>query len=316
MATLSAIAVTHDGALPRPIGLRRAVVGRHALLGDRTTLRDNVRALLSHRAWQRPACVVPVGRASASDLALGVSRRLLERLPGLDRERVGAVIYCHEAPDEQVSESTAGRLQYELGLRSANPFAISQAHRAGLWIALDLALGLVDGPEDAEHVLLVASDKLVFADPGANARRLLRADVAAAGLVSRHAIDGWRVEQVQVRQFATPHDALSRWPRRSVAEFAAFGGHLLRQALHGLGLKPARLHEVLGSAPGGAFACAVHRAAGLAATAGHPPRRHGSSADLLLALAEVQRSVPAGAPVLAWSAGHNGEFACCVLTRC
>lgn len=313
MTTLSALA-THDGANARAMGLRRAVIARHAVLGDCTTLRDNARAVLSRSWWRRPGCVVPLGdrrhrHPSAADLAVGVARRLLESRPDVAAGRVGAVIYCHEAPDERMSESTVGRLQHELSLHAANPLAISQSHNTAAWLGLELALGLIDGPERVQHVLLVASDKLLFCGLAADARHLVFGDVAAAALLSRGDAAGWAVEQLVVRQFATPHDALSRWPAADVAEFAAFGAALVQQVLRDAGSHP---DAVIAVTADQALAQGLHRACGL------PPaalRRHASSADLLLALAAIEPSSPAGSHVLAWGAGNNGEFACCMLRR-
>jgi len=227
------------------------------------------------------------------------------------------VIYCHDTPDEKMPESTAGRLQHELGLRSANPFAVSQAHHTALWIALDMALGLVDGPEQARHVLLVASDKLVFGGPRADARRLVFGDVAAAALVSRAEDQGWSVEQVVLRHFTTPCDALAAWPAETISQFADYGASVLRQSIAEARLVATDIHTVLSTTPDTAFAARVHLGAGFTVPpAGAMPRAaQAGSADLLLALARAEASVPAGARVMAWSAGNNGEFACCVLKR-
>lgn len=329
MASISAIAV-HDSLLAaaagaaarRPMGLQRAVITRRVLLGDCTTLRDNARAMFSRRYWQRPACVVPLGAArrrgpSAADLAVDVSRRLLGGMTTAVHGGVGAVIYCHDAPDEKMSESTVGRLQHELGLRSANPFAVSQAHHTALWIALDMALGLVDGPEQARHVLLVASDKLVFGGPGADARRLVFGDVAAAALVSRGEDQGWAVEQVLLRHFSTPCDALAVWPTEEIERFAAYGAGVMRQALGDARLRAADVHAVLTTTPDTAFATRVQLGAGFpVSTDGAASRQpQAGSADLLSALSAVEASVPKGGRVMAWSAGNNGEFACCVLKK-
>lgn len=321
MAIISRIA-THDAQSYGGMGLRRALIAGHAVLGDCVTVRDHARALLSPRQWRRPGCVVPLGRhrrgASAADLALSVSHRLMAHRP-VPPGSVGAVIYCHEAPDARLSESTAGRLQHELDLHAANPFAISQAHATSLYIALDLALGLVHGPEAAEHVLLVASDKLLFGGPASDAHQLMFGDVAAAALMSRGQAPGWRLEHVVVRQFATPADALTPWPRTSLAGFASFGADAVREALRDAGLGLAPLHAVISTTPDPEFVTALHRVAGLPdRQIGRGPvarRCHAASADLLLALEAIQPQVPVSGHVLAWSAGNNGEFACCVLTR-
>lgn len=323
MVTLSAIS-THVGSSYRLMGRHRAVIARHALLGDCTTFRENARSLLSPSYWRRPGCLVPISLqrrrdSSAADLAVDVSRRLMESRPSLDTDTVSALIYCHEAPDERVSESTAGRLQFELNLRRANPFAISQAHNTSLLIALDLSLGLVEGPEAAEHVLLVASDKLLFGGPSDHGRRLMFGDVAAAALVSRTAAEGWSVEHVALRQFPTPCDAMSTWPRACVSEYGAFGAQVIRAALRETALSPDSLHAVITTTPDARFAAELHRAAGLPEqlAQGHSStrRQRSSSADLLFALSEAEPLTPSDSRVLAWACGNNGEFACCVLKR-
>lgn len=320
MAALSTI-VVHDAPARRRVAVQRAVVERRALLGDCANIRDHARALVSRRYWRRPACVVPTGLrrghgASAADLAVAVSRRLLEDMDALvDRDHIGALIYCHDAPDERISESTAGRLQYELGLAAANPFAISQAHGVALWVALDLALGLVDGPENAGAVLLVASDKLVFGGPASDARRLVFGDTAAAALVGDDALGGWAVERLVVRQRATSCDALAPWPAHEIAAFAAFGADVVEAVLSDSGVRAAALHAVLATSTETRLVDALHGRAGLRPAAAAGRRGEASSSDPLIALAMIEPAAMRGALVLAWSAGNNGEFACCVLRR-
>lgn len=324
MASISAIATRGAASPVQPVGLRRAVVARRAVMGDRTTFGENARAVLSARYWRRPGCIVPVaarGRRvpSAADLAVLVSRQLLATMPAIEPSTdVGAVIYCHEAPDLRVSESTVGRLQFDLELRAANPFAISQAHHAALWIALDLAAGLVDGPEAARHVLLVASDKLAFGGPAAQRRALLFSDSAAAALVSQGDRGAWGIEQVCVRHFATPCDAHAAWPAEESEAFADFGAGVVRDMLRDGGLTASALQQVITPLPDPAFARRLHLAAGLPpgdTAAARPARPAAAMADLLALLAAAESGTPPGGRVLAWSAGNNGEFACCVLKR-
>ncbi|MET0383290.1 MAG: hypothetical protein ABW032_07705 [Burkholderiaceae bacterium] len=318
MASICAIA-THAPAARRRAAVRLAVVARRAVLGDCANVRDHARAVFSRRYWRRPACVVPMGLrsgrgASAADLAVTVARRLLDANGHrLRRDAVAALIYCHDAPDERISESTAGRLQYELGLTAANPFAVSQAHGVAVWIALDLALGLVEGPEAADAVLVVASDKLVFGGPQADMRRLVFGDTAAAALVRGGEAGSWSIDHLSVRQFATACDALAPWPSAEVDAFAAFGAGVIGATLEEAGIDAEGLETVLATTPDARLADGVHAASGLPAAA--DARTEGSSSDPLFALAAIEASTPAGARVLAWSAGNNGEFACCVLKR-
>ena len=315
MATLTAIA-THDALTYRRMGIRRAVLSRHANLGDCWTSRDVLQRLLSGRFARRSSSAYPIGRGpSAAQLAVAVSRRVLQDLPGLTADEVGSVIYCHTAIDQTLSDSTAGRLQFDLGLPRANPFSISQSHNAGLLVGLDIALGLVDGPEANANVLLVASDKLLYGGPSDDSRALMFGDVAAAAMVSREARPGWQVDDVRVRQFDTPCSAYAAWPAGDVKAFAEFGAEVVGAALRDTGLAPLDLAAVVTTTPDAALVAALHRAARLGRPRAPAREARASSPDLLIALASLQASVARNAPVLAWSAGNNGEFACGVLTK-
>ena len=303
MVTLSSITTLH-GSGGRPMGLRRAVVSRQAILGDCANLREHASAVLSRHRPARQACVVPLGRRargtpSAADLAAAAVRRLLTQQPGLRADEVAALIYCHEAPDERLSESTVGRLQHEFELRAAHPFAISQAHNTALWVALDLALGLVEGPEQAQQVMLVASDKLVFDGPAADARRLVFDDVAAAALVgvdrARDAGSGhaaWAVEQVLLRQFDTPCDAHRPWPAADVAAFAAFGATVLRQAMADAALPPQAVQAVLACSADAAFIAGLLQGAGITPAQHRAAARYTHAAGLLTGLSNIGHKLP------------------------
>lgn len=323
MTTISAINA-HDGASYRPMGIHRAVLSRQANLGDCVDAPSVFKRLLSRGYLRRPSCVIPISRKSrpepsAADLAVDVSRRLLERASWLSRDDIGAIIYCHAVPDEKLSESTAGRVQFELGLHRANPFSISQSHNIALLIGLDLALGLVEGPEAASNVLLVASDKLLFGGPASSTNILLFGDVAAAALISKGKTAGWCVEHLGLHHFTTTCAAMSMWPAESIREFVSFSAEIVTQTLLDSGLAPTDLSAVITSMPDAGFVAELHRSANLPPqfTQHRVPTRgmHASSADLLIALHAVENFVPAHGSVLAWACGNNGEFACCVLRR-
>ena len=127
IATLAA----HDSGRVEAMGLRRALLSRRASLGDCPDAAAVLRRIASPREVQHPACVVPLPRRSHGDpstaeLAVQVSRTALEqhaRQHGrLDPREVGALIYCHATPDARTTDSTAGRLQFELDLRRACAF--------------------------------------------------------------------------------------------------------------------------------------------------------------------------------------------------
>jgi hypothetical protein len=310
MVCLTAIAA-HDTPRLQRMGLRRALLTRRANLGDCPDAASVLRQVLRPGALDHPACVVPLprrrrGQVATAELAVQVARRSLQGAAGLDPQHVGALIYCHATPDERTTDSTAGHLQFTLGLPRALPFSVSQAHNTALLIALDLAAGLIEGPESAPSVLVVAADKLLFGPPPHPARQMVWGDVAAAAMLCAHARSGWRIEQVLLRHWSTAVDAVD------------CGAALLHQCLADAGLTPDRLAAVITPAPGTAFVRRLHAAAGLPAphTAASGARAsHASCADLLVHLAALEAATPAGRPVLAWCHGHNGEFACAVMTR-
>ncbi len=320
MTTLVAI-TAHADARRRRLGIHRALVTRQANLGDCADARDVLRRLASPRYLRRPACVIPIRRRSqadqptAADLAVAVARRTLAHPHALPPAAIGAVVYCHVVPDEHTSESTAGRLQWELGLKAANPFAISQAHHGALLVGLDIAAALVDGPEQLSAVLLVASDKLLQESPAGAPRGLLFGDAAAAAIVCRDEdASGWRIEEVRTRHFALDAAPRRAWSAQAATRFVAAGAMLIGDLLRRHAVDPARLGAIVTSVPDAALVERIHRAAGLAAPS-LPVPAAAAVPDLLAALGRLHPAAPRGAPALAWTGGPNGEFACALMTR-
>ncbi|WP_185732391.1 hypothetical protein [Burkholderia sp. Bp8963] len=308
----------HDSGLSRRTGLRGALLTRRANLGDCTDARSLLTRVASPRPMRHPACVIPLSAAwrnepSSTALALDVSKRALAAHAP---DSIGAIVYCHAVPDEQSTDSSAGRLQFELGLRNANPFSISQAHNTAVLIGLDLAAGLIEGPEAAESVLLVAVDKLAFGQPPTNPCRMDWADVAAAAVISRDASAGWRVRRVALGRFATPLGTRDRWPEDATLSFADYCAASLAQCVRGEEIGPDDLDAVVASTPDAGFARRVHALAQLGHVRGVVPSSGLiASADLLLQIARVAPDVAPGRSILGWCNGNNGEFACCLLTR-
>lgn len=336
MVCIATIAA-HDSHRLQRMGLRRALLMRRANLGDCVDAPSVLRRIASPGYMRYPYSVVPLpwrslGQVSAADLALQVSRQAVGGMQELDPSDVGALIFCHAAPDERIGHSVPSRLQFELGLRRALPFSVSQAHNTALVIALDLAIGLIEGPEAASAVLLVASDKLLFGAPPHVAADMVWGDVAAAAVLTREAEAGWRVVHVLPRHFDTPQRAHQAWPAADRRAFADYGAQVLRSCLAEADVAAAELAAVVCTSAGGDFAQQVHRAAGLADVAGAAPceplrRRggsaraaglratHAASADFLVRLGQIEPHTEPGRPVLAWCHGDNGEFACALLTR-
>jgi hypothetical protein len=322
MVCIASIA-THDSPGLQRMGLRRALLARRANLGDCPDAASVIRRLLLPRSLQQPACVVPLprrsrGQPSAADLAEQVARQALHGAAGLDPLDVGALIYSHATPDERTTDSTAGRLQHVLGLRRASPFSVSQAHNTSLLVALDLAAGLIEGPESAASVLLVAADKLLFRQPPHPAQDMVWGDVAAAAVLVPRAQAGWHIASVVLRHFAAAPGPHRPWPAAHQAAFAQFGAQALQRCLAEAGLAAGALATVLTTSPDACFVHQVHQAAGLPAPAGAaaPGLRatHAACADFLVRLARLQPTIEPGRPLLAWCHGSNGEFACAMMT--
>lgn len=315
MVCIAAIAAHDSGRIER-MGLRRALLTRRANLGDCADAPSVLRRVAAPQLLKRPACVVPLprrslGQPSTAELAVQVGREALAAAADFDPQSVEAILYCHATPDARTTDSTAGRLQFDLGLRRANPFSVSQAHNSAVLIALDMAAGLIEGPEAAPAVLLVAADKLLFGPAPQPARSMLWSDVAAAVLLQREARQGWRLRHVDLAHFDGGGDAHAPWTRAETAAFSAFGAERLRACLDASGLRGEPLGRILAVHDDAALAQGIHQAAGLPPPA--PPPRQGrlSSADLLLGLSRLG---PEAGPVLLWTHGHNGEFACAVMS--
>ncbi len=317
MATISAISA-HDQGDYYVVGAGRALMSGYVFPADPALISFSALAqrLSGRRPLSEPAtCIVPRGRKrrkehSASDLAVSVAEELLGRTHWIKRDSIDVVIYCHDAPNESIPESTAGRLQYELGLSRANPFSVSQCHNVGVMRALDLALGMLAGPEKAEHVLIVASDKLLFGSPAPAQEDLMFGDVAAAALVSRHSPKGWNIEYVDVRN----------GPSTDAAAMADFGADQVRRALRRTSLDPGDLSLVLPGIQEPHFGRALSTKSGFVPettyTGVTSRRSRSSSSDFLVALAEIETDCgSAGRSLLGWSAGVNGEFGCCILRQ-
>lgn len=303
------------------MGLRRALITRRANLGDCTDAPSVVRRLLSRSSMRYPAAVIPLarqrtGQESAVELALQVSSRAVD---DVDKESVGGIIYCHATSDEEPTDSSVGHVQFELQLRSAFPFSISQAHNTGVFIALDMAAALIEGPEAISNVLVIASDKLLYGRAPNRPSQMHWRDVAAAVVVSREKRDGWRLDHVAVHHFATESRSHQRWPQRELDTFAGFCAERIAGCLSHAGLAADELGAVLPICPDASLERQIQASAGLSALRHEKPSglraEYIASADLLVRLSALEQRAETDRPILAWCTGNNGEFACCVLTR-
>lgn len=313
--------VSHEGRIDERMGLRRALVTRRANVGDGFDVPSVARRVLSRSSMRYPAAVIPLarkrsGQHSAVELALQVAK---SAVAGLDKDTIGGLVYCHAAPDEQPTDSSVGRVQFELKLRRAFPFSVSQVHNTGVPIALDMAAALIEGPEAMQNVLVIATDKLLFGPAPNRPWRMHWRDVAAAVVVGREKRSGWRLHHVAVHHFATDVRAHQCWPQSERDSFAGYCAERIAACLSHVGLAARELGAVVPIGPDATLERPVHALAGLSALRPEKPTgfraEYIASADLLVRLSALECEPHNDRPVLVWCTGNNGEFACCVLTR-
>ncbi|KQP41150.1 hypothetical protein ASF44_30375 [Pseudorhodoferax sp. Leaf274] len=257
--------------------------------------------------------------ASAATLACQTASRLLQQAPAVEKQKVQALIYCHEAPDARIPESTAGRLQHELGLAQARAFSVSQCHNTSAYAALDLALALLHGPEQIKLALVVASDKLVFPSMKPSTDSLRFGDTAAAMVLTRDPSPGSSLQLVHARLAHCDGmpNAFESWNQAAKAGIAVRCADFIEASLRECGLAADRLAGVLNCGTDETLAARVHSTLGIHASAilNRPTGRSRgtSAADPIMAIEWLQAKGAAAGPALLWGAGNNGELGCCVL---
>jgi 3-oxoacyl-[acyl-carrier-protein] synthase III len=125
---------------------------------------------------------------TSSDMAVRAARQLLQNYPGAS-DAIGALIYYHATLPQEPAHSTACRLQYELALKNAFAFSLSQKGAGAGVQALQAACELLVSEPDLEAVLLAGSDKFVPPYCRLVPGLAMVGDSASAMLVTRG--DGW-----------------------------------------------------------------------------------------------------------------------------
>ena len=128
------------------------------------------------------------GEENSSDMAVRVGRQLLDKEPGLAKS-VDAVICYHSTINEMASWSTACRVQYELGLKQAYGFTVSQKGGNASLMALKVACDLLKTEPDLKTLLLVGAEKLVPPYRRVFGKMTAAGDSASAMLLSRGAAE-------------------------------------------------------------------------------------------------------------------------------
>ena len=124
------------------------------------------------------------GEENSSDMAVRVGKQVLDKEPSLAKS-VDAVICYHSTINEMASWSTACRLQYELGLKQAYAFTVSQKAGNASLMALKVACEMLSTEPDVKTLLLVGAEKLVPPYRRVFGKMTAAGDSASAMVVSR-----------------------------------------------------------------------------------------------------------------------------------
>ena len=124
------------------------------------------------------------GEENSSDMAVRVGKQVIDKEPGLTKS-VDAVICYHSTINEMASWSTACRLQYELGLKQAYAFTVSQKGGNASLMALKIACEMLSTEPDVKTLLLVGAEKLVPPYRRVFGKMTAAGDSASAMVVSR-----------------------------------------------------------------------------------------------------------------------------------
>lgn len=286
-----------------PFGKRQPTAGDLRLLSD---------------GAPRSVHVAP-GEITEAELALAAARRLLDQMPPAERKKIGALIYCHNTIGMRIGgDSTAAYLHYELGLDHALPFSIGQSHCCNLFVALELANDLINGPEAMTRVMIVAADKWLFPLVRRYGDLVAFADGAGAMLLEGPGGRGIAVSHTKVCNDPMVRDPFVESLEAQSRRIVDFGAEVIGELLAEAGLAPDAVQGVIPQNYSEDVIHAIGRKAGLTEAeviVDQPQFGHFCSADtpINLARAVAGGRLRDGATTLAWGAGLNGEFACALL---
>lgn len=254
---------------------------------------------------------------NSSDMAVKVGRRILEKEPGLAK-KIDVLICYHSTINEMASWSTACRLQYDLGLKKAYGFTVSQKSGNASLMALKIASEMLHTEPELETLLLVGAEKLVPPYRRVFGKMTAIGDSATAMIVRRGSL-GYKPLCFKVRDFPAwwnPYDYDARQIEGLIDFLSAQAADLLHQVLDELNLKLEQISLVIPSN----FSLALNRAVG--AKAGIPAdkiysgniSRFGNllTSDLVVNLSTAlsERRVKSGDLVLLLNVGLGLSLGC------
>ncbi len=255
---------------------------------------------------------------SASDLALSAARSLLSEPDKTSRADIGILIYCHASANEDIADAIAGRLQHELGLSTSLVFTLSQNLCSAL-MALRLASALLQEEPGLRCALIVAAEKWTYPFVRSFGQVAVFEDGAAAVLVEAAGRPGWQLSEVyhvNAPSAPSPFDSTVPAILRLIREQAPCA---IQSLLEAEGIAPADLGFVALPCLDSALCTQVLHDAGLGHLRSTPDanrRGHLAAAETLANLHQLRQSAapPRGQLGLLWSAGLQGEAACCLLS--
>lgn len=266
--------------------------------------------------------VVIAGSATASDMAADASRAIFaDEEPAAD-----IIIYGHGSVDDEISISPAVRLQHELGVPRAFPFAIAQQQGASFFMGLRVADAFLLGEPDNRRVLIACADRWTPPVPRRCGNFTLMGDGAGAVLVERDAGYGLEILHIANRTVGQWSDPYRLTPE-SLAGLA--GGYadvvedIIAEALAAAGLTQVRW--VVRQNINRHLAERIARACGVGGR-GSPCDEidvgldygYLSSADTIAGVDRLLADplLRDGDTVLLWGAALGGQFGCCIARYC
>lgn len=250
---------------------------------------------------------------SLSDMALRVARMIYPNAPtqpGPDQ-----IIVCTTSFEHDLALSCAGRLHSELGSSRA-PFAIGQLQDVSFLTAVDVALAMMDTDNTLNTVLIVAAECWHRALSRQVSPRISLVDGAAAVLIARSSMPGWRVRGLSI---CTPGTQLSceETVNTSLNSTTLVGA--INKSLSRAALRAAQIDWILPPTADSAIIRAVCAQCQLAPerirSMGDGHQSHLCAAQTPARLDDLLGVISPrdGQRVLVWSTGFQGQSACAIL---
>lgn len=249
---------------------------------------------------------------SLSDMALQAARTICPSPPR--SHAPDQIIVCTTSFEHDLALSCAGRLHSEL--RSARPpFAIGQLQDVSFLTAVDIALAMMHSDAALTTVLIVAAEGWHRCFSEQLAPRTALADGAAATLIARSPISGWRVRALSICTAATQlaHNDVPI-STSTVTLVEAINKSLSRAAL-----RAAQIDWIVPSTNDGEMVSAVCARCKLMPEriwgTDDTQRSHLCAAQTPARLGQLMRAISPreGQRALVWSTGYQGQAACAIL---